>query len=184
MVASIVINETIGVEESDCPGRAPADNSELEDAFSTLSIVYMSVVTFFTFLFAGVLFFEAKEILRMISKGFLLAIIYIPTSRFTFVFLIFFLVRCILFLILYAADITSDIFVFVLLMVCEVVPCMILWLEIFLVFFSSSQTATGSVSALGSSRRESRVMNLQKNSRKELTPVPVSSQSQSLSQVF
>ena len=64
------MSKTIDEEDSDCPGRAPSDSTELQDAFNTLSIVYMSLVTFIAFMLAGVLFFEARGIVQMVSKGY------------------------------------------------------------------------------------------------------------------
>ena len=61
-----------------------------------------------------------------------------------FIFLCFFVVRCICFLVIYAADITSDIMIFVVLIICEVVPCTILWLEILNASLSNEVSLTGS----------------------------------------
>ena len=91
VVCSVVLNKTIDEEDSDCPGRAPSDNTELEDAFNTLSLVYMSLMTFIAFMLAGVLFFEARGIVRMVSKGIFFIFIFIFIFIFYFLFLFLFL---------------------------------------------------------------------------------------------
>ena len=75
--------------------------------------------------------------------GFIGAVFYVPASRFTFIFVIFFLVRCTILLFAYVYEITNDIFIFVLLIMCEVVPCGVLWLEVTVSSVKNSQVNTG-----------------------------------------
>lgn len=130
IIAAILLVENEEETDSPCPGRAPAEDSGLEDNLRILSLSYMSVVTALTYLLAGMMIYESRSVIRMMTKGFFGAMFYVPASRFTFIFLFFFIVRCTILLVIYAIQYTSDIFIFVLLFVCEVVPCCILWLEI------------------------------------------------------
>ena len=53
-------------DDSVCPGRVQADNSEIEDDTRTLSIVYQSIVIFLTLLFALAF---AKYSLQLLSMS-------------------------------------------------------------------------------------------------------------------
>jgi hypothetical protein len=149
IVALVILVETDD-DESECKGRVADDNSSLEDSLRILSISYMTVVTCLAIVLVGALLYEARTMLNMMANGFFSVIFYIPASRFALVFLLFFLLRCALFLALYAQGDSfpnSDIYIFVLLMVCEVIPCFFLSVEILRVVpnskkgaYSSSQT--------------------------------------------
>ena len=88
LIAAILIVDKEELQQSPCPGeeligcgrcflilisiflgRAPADDSGLQDSLRILSISFMSVVTALTFFLGAMMLFESRDIFRMMSKG-------------------------------------------------------------------------------------------------------------------
>ena len=113
--------------ESDCPGRVPADNSDLEDATRTLSVAYQSIIIFFTFVLGIMFFYSSYKLFKITSKG--------VTDAKKFIFRLgalivsSFMLRCVFFIILLAADFTSDIYLFIVLLLTEVIMIFFVQLE-------------------------------------------------------
>ena len=60
--AEVILDQT---DESECPGRVKGSNEEVEEDTRTLSIIYQSIVIFFTFLLAIVFARQAFVLFRM-----------------------------------------------------------------------------------------------------------------------
>ena len=120
LVVTVVYSEVIldkGEEESDCPGRV-GSTSSLEDDSRILSIVYQSIIITVTFLLAVVFFQSSYVLFRQSSKGVSSAKHFI--FRMGVIVVCSFFLRCIFFIILLAAEFTSSIYMFIVLMITEV----------------------------------------------------------------
>ena len=69
IIAAVVLAENDSDDTSACPGRAPVDDSSLEDSMKTLSIAYTSIITFITLVLTAMAFYEARDVLKMMRKG-------------------------------------------------------------------------------------------------------------------
>jgi len=114
-------------EESPCPGRVAASNKDQEDATRTLSIVYQSVVIFITFILACMFWYSSYKLFKMTSKGVSRAKQFI--FRIGALIVSAFMLRCILFLIILAADFESSIYMFITLFLTEVLLMFLIQLE-------------------------------------------------------
>ena len=71
IVYAEVVLEDSEVEKSQCPGRVADSNQELEDNTRKLSIIYQSIVIFFTFLFGALFWYSSYKLFKLTSKGLL-----------------------------------------------------------------------------------------------------------------
>mmetsp|Transcript_40661 Transcript_40661/g.56506 ORF Transcript_40661/g.56506 Transcript_40661/m.56506 type:complete len:1260 (+) Transcript_40661:1007-4786(+) len=119
IVVTVVYSEVILEEDasSPCGGRVPVDYSKIEEDTRTLAITYQSIIiavtVFLTFLYlyyTYVLFQTTKRISRV--KQYVTVI--------GGIICIAFVLRCILFLILLAIELSSSIYLFITLMITEV----------------------------------------------------------------
>ena len=145
-------------DDSECPGRVPPNNDELKEDTRTLSIVYYTIVIFLTLLFALVFLRKSLQLLKMTTSNFSLfyklttniLTLFNPSSlpgaktkarvfvfRLGAVTVTSFLLRCVLFIILIAADFTSDIYLFITLFLTEVVMILLISLELNKAFYNS-----------------------------------------------
>ena len=113
--------------KSDCPGRVPDDVSNLEDATRTLSVAYQSIIIFFTFILGIMFFFSSYKLFKITSKGITDAKKFI--FRLGALIVSSFMLRCVFFIILLAADFTSDIYLFIVLLLTEVIMIFFVQLE-------------------------------------------------------
>ena len=130
IVVAVVYSEVVlknNNPESDCPGRVPADNSDLKDATRTLSVAYQSILIFFTFILGTMFFYSSYTLFKITSRG------VTDAKRFIFrlgvLIVSSFMLRCIFFIILLAADFTSDIYLFIVLLLTEVIMIFLVQLE-------------------------------------------------------
>jgi hypothetical protein len=147
-IITIVYSEDIlatDVEVNVCPGRVPASNEELESDTHTLSVIYQSIVIFFTFIFGVIFWFMSYRLFKVTSKGsfvfkslsFCHLTFGIPgvskAKQFIFrigaILVTCFMLRCIFFIILLAVDFTSAIYLFIILMITEVIMMFLIQLE-------------------------------------------------------
>ena len=111
---------------SPCVGRVPLSYSTQESDTQTLTIIYQSIIIAITFLLVCVFFFYTLKLFQKAKR---------TSSSKQFVMVvggvinIAFLVRCILFLILLSASIESSVYLFITLMVTEVLPMCFLFVQ-------------------------------------------------------
>ena len=142
LVVVVIYSEVIlekGEEESDCPGRVASTNS-LEDDSRTLSIVYQSIIITVTFLLAVVFFHSSYVLFKQSSKGVSEAKQFI--FRLGAIIVVAFLLRCVFFIILLAAEFTSSIYMFIVLMITEVFMIFLIHLQFNLRYYRSFFSGT------------------------------------------
>ena len=119
VVVTIVYAEVILKEdgESSCPGRVALSYDEQEEDTRTLAIVYQSLIISVTFVLGAIFCYYSFNLLNF-SEG------VSRSKRFVMVIggviVLSFFVRCILFIIILAADFVSSVYMFVTLMITEV----------------------------------------------------------------
>jgi len=131
-----------------CPGRVAPSNEQLQSDTHELSVIYQSIVISFTFIFGIVFWYMSFQLFRMTSSGlnFFEIIIFILFIFFSakglskakqFVFRIgaiivsSFMLRCILFIVLLTADFISNIYLFITLMITEVLMIFFVQIEFY-----------------------------------------------------
>ena len=129
IIVTVVYSEVILNQDTqtiDCPGRIEAPPSSLDSDTRTLSIIYQSIIIVCIFLLALVFVLTARKIFVIIarlrktagadSKS------NIGNRIFSVAFVVIsgFLLRCILFIIILAADFESTIYMFITLLITEV----------------------------------------------------------------
>ena len=122
IIVTVVYAEVILANNSGyspCVGRVPLSYSTQESDTQTLTIIYQSIIIAITFLLVCVFFIYTLKLFQTAKR---------TSSSKQFVMVvggvinIAFLVRCILFLILLSASIVSSVYLFITLMVTEVLP--------------------------------------------------------------
>mmetsp|Transcript_43049 Transcript_43049/g.60378 ORF Transcript_43049/g.60378 Transcript_43049/m.60378 type:complete len:140 (+) Transcript_43049:78-497(+) len=119
IVVTIIFAEVILEEDgsSPCPGRVAPSYDQQEEDTRTLTIIYQSLVISVTFVLA-LIFFYYSFTLMSVSKN------VSRSKRFVLVIggviVVSFFVRSLLFIILLAADFVSSIYMFITLMITEV----------------------------------------------------------------
>ncbi|MDP2439475.1 MAG: hypothetical protein Q8P67_27320, partial [archaeon] len=118
---------------SPCPGRV-ASESTIDTKIRNLSIAYQSIVITFIFLLALSFFLSASMLVKNVSRAHksVKRAISILKELFksTITIVLGFLLRCILFLIILAADFESSIYMFITLVITEIIVILlisILW---------------------------------------------------------
>jgi hypothetical protein len=128
---------------NNCPGRVAASNQQLISDTHELSLIYQSIVIFFTFIFGALFWFMSYRLFSLSSSTIQFWHILIPSlnlilgiseaKKFVFrtgaIIVTSFMLRCILFIILLAADFISDIYLFITLMITEVIMMFLVQLE-------------------------------------------------------
>ena len=145
MVVTIVYSEVIleeGEQESECPGRVAATSSIEEDS-RVLSIVYQSIIITVTFLLAVVFFQSSYVLFRQSSKGVSDAKYFI--FRIGAIIVSSFFLRCIFFIILLAAEFTSSIYMFIVLMITEVFMIFLIHLQFNEKYYKSFFNGTSNI---------------------------------------
>ncbi len=148
-----------------CPGRVPASNEQLAQDTRTLSVIYQSIVIFFTFVLALIFLYMSYRLFSMASKGMiwldfsvcgvLNSIIPAVSSAKMVIFRIgviivsAFMLRCILFIILLAVNFISDIYLFITLMITEVIMMFLVQAEFNKKFYASLLTGASSAMPTG-----------------------------------
>jgi len=148
-IVAIVYSQIIEDNESSspCPGRVEASNDKLDEDTRTLSIVYQSIVIFFTFIFAALFWFSSYRLFKLTSKGVNNAKKFI--FRLGAVIVSAFMLRCVFFIILLAADFTSSIYLFIVLMLTEVLMIFFVQAEFNKKFFINVATGASGVIPTG-----------------------------------
>lgn len=108
-----------------CVGRVPVSYSEQETQTRDLAITYQAVIIAITFVLSAIFLYftflvmqHAKRVAS--TKSFVMTVGIVITSSY--------LLRCILFLIVLSADFVSSIYMFITLMITEVIPMIFLFL--------------------------------------------------------
>ena len=152
VIVTIVFSEVILEEDgsSPCPGRVAPSYDKQEEDTRTLTIIYQSLVISVTLVLALVFFYYSSHLLSISknvsrSKRFVLVI--------GGVIVVSFFIRSLLFLILLAADFISSVYMFITLMITEVLMIFFLQLQFNSQSFRSilGGTSTGSTVAGGGS---------------------------------
>jgi hypothetical protein len=110
-------------------GRVPPDYSEQEEDVRTLDIIYQSLIITITFVLAVIFLYYSRRLVSKMNKwsGFVAVIAGTIISSF--------LLRCIFFIIVLAVDFTSSIYMFIVLMITEVLMMFFLQLQLNYVYF-------------------------------------------------
>ena len=124
IVYAEVILETDG--ESPCPGRvAPSYDEQREDT-RTLTIIYQSLIIFVTFILAALFCYYSFNLIQISKKV-------SRSKRFVMVIggtiVLSFFIRSLLFIIILAADFVSSVYMFITLMITEVILLFFLQLQ-------------------------------------------------------
>ena len=136
VIVTIVYSEVILEEdgESQCPGRVAPSYDKQEEDTRTLTIAYQSILIFITFLLGAIFCYYSYNLIQMsknVSKS----------KRFVMVIggviVVSFFVRCILFIIILAADFVSSVYMFITLMITEVFLLFFLQLQFNFALFLS-----------------------------------------------
>jgi len=147
-----------------CPGRVAASNEQLKTDTHTLSVIYQAIVIFFTFTLGAIFWYMSYRLFKVTSKGMFACVIIYALSLTTcegvssakqFIFRIgaiivsAFMLRCVLFIILLSVDFISDIYLFITLMITEVIMMFLVQAEFNKKFFTSVVTGASSVMPSG-----------------------------------
>ena len=121
VIVLIVYSEAILTEEtvSPCPGRVPASTESIDDQTRTLAVTYQSIIITCTFIFA-IMFLSSTMNLVKKTKRMKKAQKFI--LRLGLIIVTSFMLRCIFFIVLLAADFTSAPYLFSVILATEVVP--------------------------------------------------------------
>jgi len=130
-----------------CPGRVAASNEQLANDTHELSVIYQAIVIFFTFTLGAIFYYMSYRLFKVTSKG--------VSSAKKFIFRIgaiivsAFMLRCVLFIILLAVDFISDIYLFITLMITEVIMMFLVQMEFNKKFFMNLLSGASSVMPTG-----------------------------------
>ena len=151
MYSEVILEEDA---ESPCPGRVAPNYDQQEEDTRTLTIVYQSLIISVTFILAFIFCYYSYNLIQL-SKNVSKSKRFVMVIGGTIVFAFF--VRCILFIIVLAVEFTSAIYMFITLMITEVLLMFFLQLQ-----FNSSYvrtlmggTSAGSTISGGSGSRNS-----------------------------
>jgi hypothetical protein len=151
IVVVVVYSEVILANNSGaspCPGRVPASHDQLEQNSRDLAITYQVVIIAITivlclvFLYFTWLVFETSKGVEA-AKRFVISV--------GLVIILSFLLRCVLFIIYLALNLVSAIYMFITLMISEVIPFALLFLQFNLpkIKKATGMTSTRSTEATG-----------------------------------
>ena len=123
--AEVILNSTV---TSNCPGRAEPSYEHMSSQIRTLTIAYQSTLIGITAILVGVFLFFTVLLVKASKQ-------HHKSNQFVMVvggvICFSFLLRCILFVILLAADFVSSVYLFITLMITEVIPMTILLIQFY-----------------------------------------------------
>ena len=124
MIAIAIIDGQSAEDPSECPGRVPGVPSSQADHIRTLSLVYQSIVIAITFILAVAfilsIYYMLKNGRRLRQSWFEVYRSSHRVFQVAMIVVVGFLTRCILFIIILAADFTSTIYMFITLSITEI----------------------------------------------------------------